>query len=484
MPALLFICADDEDLPFLQILTTQSGINPNINSYCTFTPGGNYNTVIGTTIFDADNNGCGTDDVFEGLMKVKIQQGTTTGYTFTNNLSQYKFYTQAGNFTITPEFENNWFTASPATASVNFANNNNNISTNNFCITSSGSHPDVEVVVYPISGAQPGFDATYTLVYRNKGNQILSGAFSFNYNESVLDFVSATPAAAFVLDGQLQYEYTDLLPFEHRLVTIVMNLNGPTDTPPLNPGDELELFSDIYFSGDDETPQDNTYILNQTVVGSYDPNDIICLEGDLVSPAQIGEYLHYVVNFENTGTAPTSFIVVRVDVNPAQYDISTLRVLNTSHAADIRVIGNKIEFIMATTALAAGDHGNILFKMKSKNNLVEGNTVKKKASIYFDYNFPIITNDANTTFQALNTGSWTKDDSVRVYPNPSAGMVKIEASTVISSIEMYDVQGRLLEVHKPLEINALLDVTRRANGIYFVKVVTERGAKVEKLIRQ
>jgi hypothetical protein len=484
MPSLLFICADDEDLPFLQILTAQSGINPNINSYCTFTPGGDYNTITGTTIFDIGNDGCGTGDAINELMKVKITDGTNTGYTFTNNLSQYKFYTQAGNFTITPEFENNFFTATPAIVNVNFENNDNNTSTNNFCVTAVGSHPDVEVIIYPTSNAQPGFDATYTLVFRNKGNQTITGAFSFNYNENVIDFVSATPAPAFALDGQLQYEYAGLMPFEHRSINIVLNLNGPTETPPLNLGDELEFFSDISFSGDDETPQDNSFTFNQTVVGSYDPNDIICLEGDVVSPSQIGQYLHYAINFENTGTAPTSFIVVRVDVNPAQYDISTLRMLNSSHPVDVRVTGNIIEFIMPTAVLAAADHGNILFKLKSRGDLEDGNTVTKKAGIYFDYNFPIITNDANTTFQALSTGSWAKDESVKVYPNPSAGLVKVEALSAINSIELYDVQGRLLEMQKSREMNILFDISARATGIYFLKVKTENGVKVEKLIKE
>lgn len=481
MSGVSYICVDEGEEA---LILSESITNAVVANYCSFTPGGNYNSITGTTTFDIDNNGCDTDDVFQGLMKVKMNDGTNTSYTFTNNLSQYKFYTQAGSFTLTPEFENNWFTATPATATVNFANNNNNTSTNNFCITSVGSHPDVEVVVYPITAAQPGFDAWYKVVYKNKGNLALSGAVTFNYDDAVLDLVTATPAQSSAATGQLTFNYTNLLPFEDREIIITLNLNGPMETPPLNNGDDLNFSVAISPTAGDETPADNTFSYEQEIVGSYDPNDIVCLEGDMVSPADIGEYLHYVVNFENTGTAPTSFIVVRVDVNPAQYDISSLRVLNTSHASDIRVNGNRIEFMMPSAVLAAGDHGNILFKMKSKSNLVEGDIVKKKANIYFDYNFPIVTNDANTTFQTLSTGNWAKDDSVKVYPNPSAGMVNIEASSAISSIELYDVQGRLVEVQKSAEMNISLDITTRAKGIYFVKIITERGVKVEKIVRQ
>ena len=52
----------------------------------------------------------------------------------------------------------------------------------------------------------------------------------------------------------------------------------------------------------DEIPIDNIFNLTQTVVNSYDPNDKTCLQGKTVSSEVIGEYVHYLIRFENTGS--------------------------------------------------------------------------------------------------------------------------------------------------------------------------------------
>lgn len=50
--------------------------------------------------------------------------------------------------------------------------------------------------------------------------------------------------------------------------------------------------------------------------------------------------------------------------------------------------------------LGNGGYGNGLMKMVSKNTLTSGDNVNNKANIYFDYNFPIVTNDAVTTIES------------------------------------------------------------------------------------
>jgi uncharacterized repeat protein (TIGR01451 family) len=64
--------------------------------------------------------------------------------------------------------------------------------------------------------------------------------------------------------------------------------------------------------------------LNQTVVGSFDPNDKTCLEGEIVSPELIGKNVHYLIRFENTGTANAENIVVTDYIDTTVFDINTL----------------------------------------------------------------------------------------------------------------------------------------------------------------
>ena len=483
-PNLLFACVDDFQVG--PLLSGPIG-SPNavISSYCSFTPGGNYNTISGTVTLDANNNGCDSNDIFQPNIRINVNEGTTQGATFSNNLGNYNFYTQAGSFVLTPAIENpTWFTFSPTTATIPFANNNNNTATQNFCISANGVHPDVEIVIAPITPARPGFDATYKIVYKNKGNQTLSGNVSFTYDDTVLDFVSATVVPNSQSVGTMSWNYTNLLPFESRSIEIVFNVNAPTETPAVNIGDVLNFSATVNPIADDEIPSDNTFNYNETVVGSYDPNDITCLEGDIVAPSEIGNYLHYNIRFENTGTAPAEFVVVKVEVNQTDFDMNSLQIMNSSDPVDARINQNIVEFIFQNIQLESGGHGNILLKIKSKNNLQVGDEVNKKANIYFDYNFPILTNDAETVFQSLNNPDFQNDSSISVYPNPTNGIVTVNCNNSIKSIQLYDVQGRLLQTNLVNENETTIDVSTKAKGVYFLKILSDKGMKVEKIVRE
>ena len=153
----------------MQTAAATNATNSVLSSYCSFTPGSDYNTASGIIKLDQDNNGCDAGDFANTYFKVKINGGTDSGSTFTNTNGNYSFYTQTGNFTITPEVENpSYFNISPSNAVVNFPLLNNATQTQNFCITPNGFHPDLEVVITPIGVARPGFDSYYKIVYKNK----------------------------------------------------------------------------------------------------------------------------------------------------------------------------------------------------------------------------------------------------------------------------------------------------------------------------
>jgi len=130
------------------------------------------------------------------------------------------------------------------------------------------------------------------------------------------------------------------------------------------------------------------------------------------------------------------------------------------------------------------DHGNILFKLKSHNSLQVGDNVMNRANIYFDYNLPVETNNAVTTFETLSRGDFAADESVKIYPNPSSGVVNISAATHVQSMELYDVQGRLLQSVIINDTAGALNISQRSQGIYFLKIRTDAGVKVEKIIKQ
>jgi len=474
-----FICADEFQV---EDIMTEGGSMLNVNTYCSFIPGGNYNTIEGFVKFDVDADGC-NDDAGQSFVKVNVFDGIDTQSVFTNAAGEYAFYTQTGNYTILPELENDYYVL-PPTAFETFPVVDNSVAIHDFCVTDNGNSKDVEVVMVPIVPAQPGQNAMYKIVYKNKGNQVVSGSVNCLWNYNKFGNVVLVPTPNVQQLGDYTWHYTNLLPFESREVVMTLEVNPSSGLNPVYAGDVLDFIATATLSGTDALPQDNNFVLNQPVVDSFTSNNIICIQGDTVPAEEIDQYLHYVVNFENTGNAIANSVVISHYINPDDFDIASLQVLNSSHGMTARIKGNVIEFIFDNISLGVMDHGNILFKLKPKSGLMQGDTVANQANVYFDYNAPVMTNEATTLFGILSVEDFKTDASVKLYPNPSGGVVNVKADSNIQSIELYDIQGRLLQAVMLNTTEATMDISKRASGIYFMKVKTEQGIKVEKIVKE
>lgn len=484
---LKYLCCDEHEVTGYKNYFQGNGMNVNVNTYCTFSPGGEYNTINANTKYDSTGNGCDVNDDDIPNMKFTIFDGTNGGATFTDGSGLAQFFTLAGNFTVTPSIENqSWFSVSPPSVVIPFSNTENNTAAQNFCIAPNGIHPDLEVILAPVTTARPGFTAYYNLVVRNKGNQTITqpNAIHLFYDIEKLDFLSAQPSPAEQIQDFLTWDLDEFSPFETRNIMVSMRVHAPTDSSPVNLDDVLSFEATVDPVDGDETPDDNNFGYNQIVVGSFDPNEIVCLEGNIVSPIEIGNYLHYTINFENTGTADAENIVVRETIDPTQFDVSSLQLLGSSASVTTRLTGNVAEFIFPNINLHSGGHGNILIKVKSKSTLVAGDTVSKKADIYFDYNFPVQTLPENTVFQTLNTPGVDQDASIKIYPNPTKGIINVNCDNRIKSVQLYDLQGRLLQTSMINETQTTIDISSQSSGVYFLKIVSDKGIGVQRIIRE
>jgi len=489
---LQFICADDAQITTIQAtLNAMSNTTIAVGSYCSFTPGGDFNTITGTLLYDVDNNGCAVGDFPPFNLNINIDDQANTGISNVNGSGNYAFYTGVGSFTITPQLENPaYFTVSPASATTTFSAMNSPTFTQDFCVTANGVHPDLEIVIVPLGFPRPGFTSAYKIIYKNKGTETLAGQVLFSYNENLMEYLDSTILPDNFVPGTIGYLFTDFPPFGVAEIEVTLGVNTPTDTPPVNNGDTLTLTASVIPSPSvDETPLDNGFTLTQEVVGSFDPNNKICLEGEFASPSDIGKYLHYNINFENTGTADAENIVVKDVIDATKFDINTLQIVESSHPLYLRIAGDTAEFIFeginlspSTGRSVIGGHGNVLFKIKTLPTLNVGDMVTNQAGIFFDYNFPIETNEARTTFAALSNTVFEHDNSIGVYPNPAKDWVHVKADTAIKTIEMFDVQGRILQHTTESKPTADIDISARAKGIYFLRIATEKGSEVRKLV--
>ena len=462
-------------------------VNVVVNSYCNFTPGGNYFTINGTAHFDADSNGCSVLDSGYANFKVAISNGTTTLTTLTNTGGFYETYVPAGNYTITPQIENSsYFTVTPVSATVDFPTQVSPFA-QDFCVTANGIFHDLEVAIVPIGVARPGFDASYKIQYKNKGTQTENANLVFNYNDLVMDYLTASTNPTSQNTGALNWNLGTLQPFQTGSITVNFNLNTPTESPALNGGDVLPFSSTINGLFTDETPSDNTFILNQTVVNSYDPNDKTCLEGIVVDQNKIGDYLHYQIRFENTGTYPAQNIVVRDTIDATKFDISTLEMVNASHNCKTKITDDKVEFIFENINLPFDDatnDGYIVFKIKTKSTLTVGESVSNTASIYFDYNFPIVTNTATSAFQNLSSEDFSSENKVLLYPNPVKNTLFLTSKNNIDSIIIYDIQGRKIQDNIVNSNELRLDTNGLIKGCYFIEIIFQNEKMTKKFIKQ
>jgi len=77
--------------------------------------------------------------------------------------------------------------------------------------------------------------------------------------------------------------------------------------------------------------------------------------------------------------------------------------------------------------------------------------------------------------------------SLRVFPNPTTGELTIDnGQLTINNVEVFDIYGRKQKAEsrkQKAEGGVVIDLSPLAAGIYFVKIYTEKGIFVEKLLK-
>jgi hypothetical protein len=177
-------------------------------------------------------------------------------------------------------------------------------------------------------------------------------------------------------------------------------------------------------------------------------------------------------------------------IDTAKFDVNSLVVTNTSHSCVTRISDtNKVEFIFENIDLPydnATNDGYIAFKIKTLPSLVVGDTFSNTAAIFFDYNFPIITNEAKTTVQTLGTSDFAFDRYFSLYPNPTKDQLSLSAKSCIevNSIGIYNTLGQLVLAIPNAQTVTNFDVSRLPTGTYFVKIATNKGMSTAKFIKE
>jgi hypothetical protein len=126
-------------------------------------------------------------------------------------------------------------------------------------------------------------------------------------------------------------------------------------------------------------------------------------------------------------------------------------------------------------------HGFVHYRIKPMTNLIAGNRITNNAAIYFDFNFPVLTNEAETRIVLSTNVNGISDHKSQfaVFPNPSAGKLKIESNELkIDKVEVYNMFGEKIHSVDPIikEESIDIDLASQQPGIYFLQIKGNKGA--------
>lgn len=164
--------------------------------------------------------------------------------------------------------------------------------------------------------------------------------------------------------------------------------------------------------------------------------------------------------------------------------------ISASHSYVTKISdGNKVEFIFENINLPFNNvnrNGYIAFKIKTLPTLKVGDSFTNEANIYFDYNFPILTNKATSTFKILGTQDFEFSKYFNLFPNPANDVLNIttKSNNEIKSITIYDILGQLVIAIPNAENVSKVDVSKLNTGNYILKIKTEKGYSVKKFIKK
>ena len=86
-----------------------------------------------------------------------------------------------------------------------------------------------------------------------------------------------------------------------------------------------------------------------------------------------------------------------------------------------------------------------------------------------------------------NVGVDTHTDlDVRVFPNPTTGMLHVQCSEPVQQIVIYDLSGRqIMSYNGQAEQLNTLNVNSLTNGVYFIRILTQDNqSSISKFIKQ
>lgn len=363
------------------------------------------NFIVGKIYRDVNNNNQTDDsDIFLNNIKIRLTSNIINKVHLTLD-GRYSFLTDTGTSVVKPISNFTHFKTIPDSVIVSH-NNYGNLDTINFKLAPTAFVNDASIIMTNNFITRSARQNSYTITYTNESGQTYNGTIKLKLDNR-LNFQNATPSPTSIVGDTIVWNINNLPLFTTKNIT----LNFLASASLVN-NDTLKNFVKISNSQTDVTTENNEYTLLDVVRAAYDPNDKL-VDKSILTPQQVmsnKNYLVYTIRFQNVGN-DTAFNVYIKDTLNNNLDWNSIQPLSSSHDYDFEQINGKylnLNFLNIqlpdSNVNEALSHGYVSFKIKPKNNLVIGNSISNRASIVFDVNVPIVTNNALTVVMNVKAG--------------------------------------------------------------------------------
>jgi uncharacterized repeat protein (TIGR01451 family) len=214
-------------------------------------------------------------------------------------------------------------------------------------------------------------------------------------------------------------------------------------------------------------------------------------------------YIHYTINFQNTGNALARDIIV-TDVLDSKLDLNTLQINQVSHKMETTIDDNRmVKFDFKNIMLVDSNsnepesHGYIQYMIKPMSTLQVNSVISNEANIHFDFNPPILTNKTMNSYILKSSGgsggNGSKDstasitsnvlEEITVFPNPVIDYLNIHSTKNLNSfdIRIYDGNGRMVYKSKT---KTTMDISRLEKGVYILHFESDNSKKQIKILKE
>jgi Secretion system C-terminal sorting domain len=481
-PNLNFVCVDDAAF-------AATNFN-NTSPYITFTEdctlnSNDLNQIQGLVSYDMDANGCTSGNLPLDGFVVSSSDGTNTFANGSNNGGNYNINLSENTYTTSMVGLPTYFEATPASVSDTFVGFNQ-VEQQDFCVQATITANDLNVSINPQYAPVPGGTGLYSVVYQNAGTTELAATVTMSFDNDKMTFDSAEPAPSSQTASSLTWDLGTLPVFTTDALEVRFDLEGA-----LNIGTPLEFSASIEPIAGDATPEDNEFTLVDFVAPEpfVDGMDVPQGAEELIEDA--GNYLNYVVNFENNTGSIVEDILISTILSD-NLDVATLQIINSSHPVTLQLYNNEVYFNLEDINLPevenSGGGGNnagyVMYRARPISSIALGDVVASSAIVFLDGS-PRFTNTVQTRFvDVLDTPDFNTLE-IGLYPNPTTGIFKVSASELIEIITVYTISGQQLKrVENIQKKETTLDIEALATGIYFAQVKTTQGEKVFRVLKQ